>query len=257
MYVKKQRTSQCARCGIIFQRRIKPRAHCDACSPVVRKEKALARRLAKGTKRCDWKGCDSMKLLPIDQKFCSKRCVNYAVIWKTQPTKSVVCNACGTTYTHMKPISHTKKACSRQCANELKRRGRLGKSSSDETRAKLRELRLGTKLSYEHRRAIGDGCSREKNGRWIDGRSLIPDEVAYFNFSRARKRDVRIRDGGCCRVCSDKKQLAIHHIDGDKKNDSDENFITLCFSCHSRVHGTNPPIKGDIGLFYELKEKLK
>lgn len=257
MYVKKQRISQCARCSSIFQRGLKPRMYCDTCNPIVLKEKILARRFAKGIKLCDWVGCNSMKLLPLDQRFCSKCCINYAVIWKTQPIKEAVCNACGLVYTHTKPFSHTKKACSKQCANELKRRGNLGKSVSNETRAKLRHIRLGTKLSYENRRAIGKSCSKEKNGRWIDGRSLIPDEVAYFNFSKARKRDVKLRDNNCCRVCSNKKQLAIHHIDGDKKNDADDNFITLCFSCHSRVHGVNPPVKGNIFLFEELKKKLK
>jgi len=57
---------------------------------------------------------------------------------------------------------------------------------------------------------------------------------------------IRERDGFRCQVCGSEKtegeNLSVHHIDGDKKNCSLDNVITLCRSCHTKIHF----MKGDL-----------
>lgn len=53
------------------------------------------------------------------------------------------------------------------------------------------------------------------------------------------KEEVRKRDNYECRECHKKQselgeKLSIHHIDGDPNNNSLDNLISLCSSCHNR-----------------------
>ncbi len=40
----------------------------------------------------------------------------------------------------------------------------------------------------------------------------------------------------CC-ICHERKQVILHHIDGDPSNYRDDNFTVLCLDCHGRVTG--------------------
>lgn len=44
------------------------------------------------------------------------------------------------------------------------------------------------------------------------------------------------RDGQRCAVCGSGTDLHVHHIDLDPTNDDPANLVTLCGSCHARVH---------------------
>lgn len=35
--------------------------------------------------------------------------------------------------------------------------------------------------------------------------------------------------------------MDLHHIDGDRTNNSNTNLVTLCTSCHQRIHNSNRP----------------
>jgi 5-methylcytosine-specific restriction endonuclease McrA len=50
---------------------------------------------------------------------------------------------------------------------------------------------------------------------------------------RSRARKYR---GSECEKCKTKNNLAIHHIDSNPKNNSPENLMTLCNSCHMKWH---------------------
>ncbi|TXH49332.1 MAG: hypothetical protein E6Q97_22880 [Desulfurellales bacterium] len=39
-----------------------------------------------------------------------------------------------------------------------------------------------------------------------------------------------------CEIIPPKKQLHVHHRDGDMHNNSPENLQTLCMSCHMKTH---------------------
>lgn len=93
-------------------------------------------------------------------------------------------------------------------------------------------------------------CSRKCMGKWqsenksgenswsYKGGPKTSDYPAEFNPQLRRK--VRKRDGYSCQICHFKLKtggLDVHHIDEDKENSSMDNLITLCRSCHRRVHG--------------------
>lgn len=49
------------------------------------------------------------------------------------------------------------------------------------------------------------------------------------------KKECRKRDNYICQICG-KEGLDAHHIDFDETNNSQDNLICLCRSCHERVH---------------------
>lgn len=60
------------------------------------------------------------------------------------------------------------------------------------------------------------------------------------------KEEIRKRDNYTCQKCGKTqeqnlkemdKKLDVHHIDGDDTNNIEENMITLCKSCHSKLKG--------------------
>lgn len=59
-------------------------------------------------------------------------------------------------------------------------------------------------------------------------------------FTKSLKRRILRRDGQKCRLCGSaritKGWLVVHHIDGFKSNHDPSNLITLCKSCHLRIH---------------------
>ena len=57
-------------------------------------------------------------------------------------------------------------------------------------------------------------------------------EVGYHGNSwRARKHLKH-----SCENCGSKKTLAAHHKDGNRKNNSAKNIMTLCVTCHALHH---------------------
>lgn len=50
------------------------------------------------------------------------------------------------------------------------------------------------------------------------------------------RENTRKRDSYKCVLCDSYENIRVHHIDGNNKNNDDENLITLCESCHRRIH---------------------
>lgn len=46
-------------------------------------------------------------------------------------------------------------------------------------------------------------------------------------------------NSGSCAICGDTETLQVHHLDKARVNHNPENLITLCSSCHQRVHSQN------------------
>lgn len=54
--------------------------------------------------------------------------------------------------------------------------------------------------------------------------------------SSSPNRDVAIRrDKYRCAVCDNLKNIEVHHIDGNRKNNTGRNLVSLCRKCHVRV----------------------
>jgi hypothetical protein len=74
----------------------------------------------------------------------------------------------------------------------------------------------------------------EKNANWLGGKSFEPYAP---EFNKDKKDEIRTRDNHTCQECNTKKNLCVHHIDYNKKNNSSLNLITLCYRCNSLANG--------------------
>lgn|GEM_PF-3784464 len=68
---------------------------------------------------------------------------------------------------------------------------------------------------------------------------LFSRERRKHGFDKKLRENILERDNHECKLCYSDNNLEIHHIDGDRKNNSEKNLITLCQHCHlSRAHET-------------------
>ncbi len=80
----------------------------------------------------------------------------------------------------------------------------------------------------------------DNNPAWQGGISFEPYSP---EFNEALKRRTREQDGNVCQYpeCNkteeeNGRKLDVHHIDYNKQNCADDNLITLCNGCNSRVN---------------------
>ena len=78
----------------------------------------------------------------------------------------------------------------------------------------------------------------EKANGWRGGLSFIPYNK---DFNKLLKEKIRDRDNHICQLCKmpeieNCKSLTIHHIDYIKEHSYDDNLISLCVSCNTRVN---------------------
>ena len=98
---------------------------------------------------------------------------------------------------------------------------------------------------------------RENNFNWKNGISKLPYS---FEFDKELKERIRKRDNYICQKCLITEEehlivygklLSIHHIDYNKDNCKEDNLITLCRECNSRVNANRTYWQG------YFKEKAK
>jgi 5-methylcytosine-specific restriction endonuclease McrA len=66
----------------------------------------------------------------------------------------------------------------------------------------------------------------------------VPITLAAQDYQELRQRVLR-RDGWRCQFCGSRANLEVHHqrFRSHSGEDAEQNLITLCASCHSRIHG--------------------
>ena len=115
----------------------------------------------------------------------------------------------------------------------------------------IKECGICGKQFQPHRRAINiqkycsPECSHERElqlqrDRWRAVKNINPRSVRFRKKDwKEAKAPILERDKSC-RLCFSTDRLHVHHISHlteDERNDhSDENLITLCNKCHSRIH---------------------
>lgn len=82
------------------------------------------------------------------------------------------------------------------------------------------------------------GSKPEDNPAWLGGKSFEPYDP---RFNKKLKLRIRERDNFTCQECGYTEEqleyiLRIHHIDYDKKNNQEENLISLCRNCHAQTN---------------------
>ena len=75
------------------------------------------------------------------------------------------------------------------------------------------------------------------NPAWKGGKSQLP--YAY-TWNGKFQEEVRIKHGKFCHICwatvnSREYEMDVHHIDDNKLNMHDDNFVVLCHSCHQKI----------------------
>lgn len=74
-----------------------------------------------------------------------------------------------------------------------------------------------------------DALRKYRYNRWEDTSNIKKvDTIAYQKYNK-----------GFCEICKTTKNLDVHHIDEDRSNNFPSNLITLCKTCHSRLHSKN------------------
>lgn len=87
----------------------------------------------------------------------------------------------------------------------------------------------------EMRKIINTG---ERKPNWKGGKSYEPYGI---DFTKELKESIRTRDGYKCVLCKISQNdlvqgIQVHHIDYDKKNNDQNNLITLCPRCHGKTN---------------------
>lgn len=131
----------------------------------------------------------------------------------------------------------------------LSKLGETNSAKRPEVKEKIRKSKLGDKNPMKNPEvAEKSGKNRvgllkgEKNPNWQGGISFLPYP---FIFGKDLKEHIRKRDNYICQLCKKSEEeefkefgqhLAVHHIDHNINNCNENNLITLCCRCNSKVN---------------------
>lgn len=109
-----------------------------------------------------------------------------------------------------------------------------------------KEIRI-TKRKLGKRVFCDRGCANRAHSLFIKGKSNprflhgLAGTGRYSSDYLNIREKVRQRDGNLCMLCGQTsiyRHLDVHHIDYDIKNNSLDNLLSLCKTCHGKMHGT-------------------
>lgn len=127
---------------------------------------------------------------------------------------------------------------------------------SKETKERISKSLIGRSFTDDHKKKISEGLKRNPPNkgwtyeRWMEAfpkilitalrDALNETHSPYNNHSwKKLRRKVYERDGFVCQEClcecNDSTRISCHHIDFDRSNNSMDNLITLCGSCHGKT----------------------
>ena len=136
------------------------------------------------------------------------------------------------------------KSCgSSECKqNKDENNGMYGKKHTEEAKQKISNSNKNKIISDETKQKMSDIRKGKQTGKlnpnWNGGSSSEPYSP---EFNKELKYSILERDKCTCQnpdcTIENPKQLQVHHVDFNKKNNDINNLITLCSSCHSKTNG--------------------
>jgi hypothetical protein len=119
----------------------------------------------------------------------------------------------------------------------------IGRKVSQETRDKISKIHKeafasGKRESWNkgskglQKATSGSFRPGKLNPSWNGGGRLRYAE----GFTTKLRNTIRQRDNFTCQICFKKEVNVVHHKDKNKTNHAMKNLITLCSSCHRKLH---------------------
>lgn len=169
--------------------------------------------------------------------FCSNQC-RYAF---TNTRVKLKCKQCGISYKVKKYRKDVSDYCSRNCHNV-----------SMESREITYCIVCKKEIAYKKSRikyGIPNTCSKKCMGllrsqviKKTTGQPYLVmhrtgvNHPCYKNgISLYTKYAIKHKDD-LCHLCKSPKKIHVHHIDGNRNNNTKYNWIPICRSCHTRIH---------------------
>lgn len=129
----------------------------------------------------------------------------------------------------------------------MKERGWLNSSVTREKMSLARKGKTpwnkGKTFSIESRKRMSEAQKKRfanplNHPRWINGKSFEPYPC---KFTKQLKLKIRTRDKFKCQLCGVQEKdyfqkLSVNHIDYNKDNCEEDNLVTLCRGCNSKVN---------------------
>jgi len=116
-------------------------------------------------------------------------------------------------------------------------KGDLNVSRRPEVRKKLSEIMKNRKCPWTieyNKRVKSIEQSGAGNSNWRGG---ISKEERGIEWTKELKKEIIQIDNYQCQKCDClNKEMPVHHIDYNKKNNSKDNLITLCRNCHGQTN---------------------
>ena len=126
----------------------------------------------------------------------------------------------------------------------IRRHDGLKKCNIDPIKRKKQSMSIKkTWADPEKHKSWKAACARgERNSLYIDGSCADGRRYLYgSDFTETLRKSIRKRDGFKCVLCSHiqgsgGRKLSVHHINSDKFDNREQNLVSLCSSCHKKVH---------------------
>ncbi len=176
--------------------------------------------------------------------FCSKKCADKALC---VPKIKTNCKTCNKEFEFLESrLKHSNRSyCSVEC---FQNRELTSPKLNCECCKKEFSISLSAKKSgrgrFCSRSCYASFCVRDKSPSYKHGHGWFKKMTKTIRKNR-------------CEICEKEGKTSIHHIDGNEFNNVDENFITVCHSCHMRIHHLSGrhsiPLPEALGIFKIIK----
>lgn len=218
---------KCKQCGVIYTVKKYRKDISDYCSKSCHNKSMESRRItycAICKKEIIYKTSRIKYGIP---KTCSKKCSGLFRAHKIERA----CQTCGKIfYANASEVKNGKKKfCSRECIRYEARKNKLVETECAMCQKKIK--RWPYKIKRHNHLFCSEECQHkfkktitgEKNHNYKNGYNRF---IQYSFYHRNDK----------CQICNSDKKIQVHHIDGNRNNNSCTNWIPICPSCHGRIH---------------------